>query len=389
MMASTPWVPRPATLSTMLPGHATAAGTAGYRDRFPHLRDAGHFRRREPLPGDELWLSSIGLGTYLGEPNDAADAAYIEAITAALASGVNVLDTAINYRHQRSERNIGAALRQQIGSGELSREEVFVCTKAGYLSFDGDPPPDPRGYFIREYVTPGILDPSEIAGGMHCMAPAYLENQIERSRRNLGLETIDLFYLHNPESQLTEVSRAIFQQRIRDAFTMLEKQVQSGRIRFYGLATWGAFRVSEGSRDHISVHEMVTAARDAGGEHHHFRFIQLPFNLAMPEAFGLANQRIDPEKMSALSAASRLGITTIASGTLAQGKLTQGLPESLGQILGLNTAAENAIQFSRSAPGVTTSLVGMGRKQHVSANLKTAFVAPTAEAEWSKLFTRG
>ena len=37
---------------------------------------------------------------------------------------------------------------------------------------------------------------------MHCMSPAYLENQIERSRRNLGMETIDLFYVHNPESQL-------------------------------------------------------------------------------------------------------------------------------------------------------------------------------------------
>src|SRR5258708_533472 len=212
----------------MFPGHATAEGTARYRDRFPRLRDAGHFRSPENVPGvRDLWLSSIGLGTYLGEPDDAADRHYTEAITTALRSGINVLDTAINYRHQRSERNIGEALKQQIESRALKRDEVLVCTKAGYLSFDGSLPSDPRAYFTREYVESGILDPAQLAGGMHCMAPAYLENQIERSRRNLGLETVDLFYLHNPETQLAGVSRDIFRKRLHDAFAMLERQVKS------------------------------------------------------------------------------------------------------------------------------------------------------------------
>src|SRR5450432_3589972 len=135
-----------AKLSSMLPGHATAAGTARYRDRFANLRDAGHFRQAEAVPGvNQLWLSSIGLGTYLGDPSDAADQSYVSAIEAGLQSGINVLDTAINYRHQRSERNIGVALKQMIEAGELHRDEVLVCTKAGYLSFDGDPPADKRG----------------------------------------------------------------------------------------------------------------------------------------------------------------------------------------------------------------------------------------------------
>ena len=370
----------------MLPGHATAEGTVRYLNRFPHLRDAGHFRLIQPLPGSELSLPSIGLGTYLGDTDDAADAEYTQAIDAAVASGINLLDTAINYRHQRSERNIGAALKDKISSGKLSRDEVFVCSKAGYLSFDGNMPADPRQYFIREYVEPGILDPKEIAGGMHCMAPAYLENQIERSRRNLGLETIDLFYLHNPETQLADISRQAFQKRIRDAFALLEKEVKSNRIRFYGLATWAAFRVSDDSRDYISLREMVETAREVAGEDHHFRFIQLPFNLRMPEAYALANQSLGKEKMSALSAAVRLGIAAIVSGTLAQGQLIRDLPEGLTRVLGLKTAVQNAIQFSRSAPGVTTALIGMGHKEHVAANLKTALVPPTPEAEWKQLF---
>jgi aryl-alcohol dehydrogenase-like predicted oxidoreductase len=378
----------------MLPGHATAEGTARYRDRFPQLRDAEHFRRPQNVPGaSELWLSSIGLGTYLGEPDDTADTHYTGAIATALRSGINVLDTAINYRHQRSERNIGTALKQQIESGNLKRDEVLVCTKAGYLSFDGNLPADPRAYFTREYVESGILDPAQLAGGMHCMTPAYLENQIQRSRRNLGLETIDVFYLHNPESQLADISREVFLQRMRDAFAMLEKQVKAGSLRYYGMATWSAFRLPESSRDYISLAAVAELAREQAGDEHHFRFVQLPFSLAMPEAYALVNQALSnqdsrKQKQSLLSTARQLGIAVVGSATLQQGQLTRGLPGFVGSILGLNCDAENAIQFSRSAPGMTTSLVGMGHKERVAANLKPALVPPTPIEEWNKLFTQ-
>jgi aryl-alcohol dehydrogenase-like predicted oxidoreductase len=373
----------------MFHGHATPEGTARYRDRFPQLREAGHFRRPENVPGvGDLWLSSIGLGTYLGEPDDAADRHYTEAIEAALRSGINVLDTAINYRHQRSERNIGVALKRRIESGELKRDEVLVCTKAGYLSFEGNLPADPRAYFIREYVESGIVDPKQLAGGTHCMAPAYLENQIERSRRNLALETIDVFYLHNPESQLADIPRDVFLQRIRDAFAMLEKQVKAGSLRYYGMATWSAFRLPESSRDYVSLAEVAELAREQGGDEHHFRVIQLPFSLAMPEAYALVNQGFNKQKQSLLSAAAQLGIAVVGSATLQQGQLTHGLPDFVGSILGLNSDAENAIQFSRSAPGMTTSLVGMGHKERVAANLKPALVPLASIEEWNKLFTR-
>ncbi len=370
-------------------GHATAEGTERYSYRFPQLRAAGHFRRHEQLPGvNDLWLSSIGLGTYLGEPDDATDQSYTEAIATAVRSGINLLDTAINYRHQRSERNIGASLAQLFRAGELNRDEVLVCTKAGYLSLDGVMPEDPRGYFAREYIEPGILDPKQLASGMHCIAPAYLENQIERSRRNLGVETIDLFYIHNPESQLSDISRAIFHQRLQQAFVMLEEQVKAGKVCYYGLATWNGFRVAEDAREHINLFDVVKLAEGAGGEHHHFRFVQLPFNLAMTEAYALANQTSGKEKMSLLAAASRLGIAVIGSATLYQSRLTHGLPEFVGQTLGMNSDAENAIQFSRSTPGLITSLIGMRRKEHVQSNLKPASIPIAPLEQWSKLFTQ-
>ncbi len=372
----------------MLAGHASTEGTARYRDRFPQLHAAGHFRRPELVPGvGGLWLSSIGIGTYLGDTTDAADRSYTEAMVAALRSGINVLDTAINYRHQRSERNLGEAIRQLVSSGELQRDEIFVCTKAGYLSFDGDMPRDPRTYIMREYVETGLLDPAQVAGGMHCMAPGFLRNQIERSRGNLGLDTIDLFYVHNPETQLGSVPRDVFLARLKDAFAMLEGEVSQGRISYYGMATWNGFRVGAEARDHLSLAEAASIARQIAGEQHHLRVLQLPFNLAMPEAYGLANQIFEKQRMSLLTAAQRVGIAVVGSATLYQGQLTAGLPEFLRQRLGTDSDAETAIQFSRSAPGLTTSLIGMGKKEHVVANLRATFQPPARADDWTKLFT--
>jgi aryl-alcohol dehydrogenase-like predicted oxidoreductase len=371
----------------MLPGYATPEGTSRYRDRFPTLKDAQHFRRAEHVPGASgLWLSSMGLGTYLGEADDAADANYTSAIATALRSGINVLDSAINYRHQRSERNIGAALQQLVQTGDSKRDEVFISTKAGYLSFDGNLPADPRAYFQREYISTGILDPQQLAGGMHCIAPKYLEDQLERSRRNLGLETIDLFYLHNPESQISDVTPEVFQQRVKDAFLFLETKVESGAIRFYGMATWNGFRVPDTSSELMNLFDIAKFAREAGGENHHFRFVQLPFNLAMPEAYALSNQKTDEKKTSLLGAAETLGIAVVGSASLFQGKLTRGVPEFVGRTLGTSSDAQSAIQFSRSAPGVMTSLIGMGQAEHVAANLTVAQTPPASPETWVGLF---
>jgi aryl-alcohol dehydrogenase-like predicted oxidoreductase len=368
-------------------GSATAQGTARYRERFGALREAEFFRRPEQVPGaGELWFPSIGLGTYLGEPEDSADAAYTEAISLALTSGINVLDCAINYRHQRSERNIRAALEQATRRNVVQRDEVLVCTKAGYLSFDGNPPPDPRGYFLREYIESGVIDAKTLVGGMHCIAPDYLRNQIERSRRNLGLETIDVFYLHNPETQLAEVSRDVFHERVKRAFTLLESYVKDRKLCFYGMATWNAFRVPEGARDYISLAEVVAIAHEVAGAGHHFRFVQLPFNLAMPEAYLLANQVVGKKNLSVLEAAGQLGVAVMGSATLYQGRLAHSLPAFVAKALGMKNDSENAIQFSRSAPGLTTALIGMGHPEHVTANLKPALLPPASLEDWRKLF---
>lgn len=362
-------------------GSATADGTLRYAARFQGRSAAGHFRE---IRGG-LVLSSIGIGTYLGEPDDSTDRAYTDAVVAAVESGINVVDSAINYRFQRSERAIGAALKDLFAKG-YSRDEIVLCTKAGFLTPDGEMPADPNSYFSREFLERGIFTADDIAAGCHCMAPGYLSDQLERSRRNLGVATIDVFYLHNPETQLSEVSPEVFRARIREAFLFLESSVASKAIRAYGLATWNSFRDDPKVNGYLSLKEMADIARDVAGDDHHFRFVQLPFNIAMPEALTRPNQMIDGKLVPMVQAARALNIALITSAALLQGQLTKNLPPFIRAALGLQDNSSLALQFARSVPGLTTALVGMSNVQHVKANTQLVSVEPASREQFLKLF---
>jgi aryl-alcohol dehydrogenase-like predicted oxidoreductase len=363
-------------------GYASPSGTTRYRERFQGSAAANHYRFEQ-----DLWLSSIGLGTYLGNADDATDRLYTDAVTRAVELGANVIDTAANYRFQRSERAIGAALRELTTADGYARDELLICTKGGYLPFNGAPPAGVRAYVEETFVRPGIATFADFAGGSHCMTPAYLQNQIDQSLANLQLACVDVYYVHNPESQLGVVSGEEFYRRLRDAFALLEQNVAAGKIRMYGVATWNGFRVPAEARGYHSLARMVAMAREAGGDDHNFRIIQLPFNLAMPEALALLNQDLNGKSVSTLEAAEALGITVMASASIFQGRVASGLPQKIREPLGaLATDAQTAIQFVRSTPGITTALVGMSHRAHVEENLQLLRVEPALPEDFVKVF---
>jgi len=366
-------------------GYATTEGTARYRERLRETAAENHFRYEQ-----QLWLSSIGIGTYLGPPDEATDQSYTEAVVRAVELGVNVIDTAANYRFQRSERAIGAALKRLCDGGEFARDELLLCTKGGYLPFDGAPPRGEEGvrHYVEEtFMRTGVADWSDIVAGSHCMTPKYLVHQLEQSRRNLGVETIDVYYIHNPETQAQIVARAEFEQRLRAAFEQLERSVADNKIRMYGAATWNGFRVAPNTRGYHSLERMIELAREVGGDDHHFRFVQLPFNLGMPEALTQANQTFQGAHVSLLEAARALGVTVVASASILQGRVAHDLPETIREPLGsLATDAQTAIQFTRSTPAITTALVGMSQRAHVEENLRLARIEPARTEDYERLF---
>jgi aryl-alcohol dehydrogenase-like predicted oxidoreductase len=362
---------RSKALQPLLEGRATPDGTRRLQKRFENGQ-IDHFYR--PL-SDDLLVSSLGLGTYLGECDDAEDGRYTSTVIAALSRGVNLLDTAINYRCQRSERAIGEAVRVLISRGDIERSEIVVCTKGGYIPLERTPPGTKegyRGFLDSEYYGPGVMQPEDVVSGGHCITPRYLNDQIERSRRNLGLAFIDVYYLHNPEQQLEVLSRSAFLSVIGAAFSTLEEQVRRGVIGCYGCSTWNGFRVPPDARNHLSLEELVSVAREVGGDNHHFRIIQLPINLAMTEAVRVPTQCIGADRVSLLEAAHRVGVAVVGSATLMQSQLTRSLPDQLRSAFpGFNSDARRAIAFAQSLP-VTAALVGMKSVAHLEQNLERA-----------------
>ena len=363
------------------PNGATSEGTRRYAARLGAGTSPEHFRLQQGL-----CMSTIGLGTYLGHWDERTDRMYQESVKRAIELGCNIIDSAINYRFQRSERAIGAGLKQLFESRKAARDEVVVSTKGGFFPFDGEPPRDPRGWLKANIFDTGAARPEDLVDS-HCMSPGYLDNQLDHSLQNLGLDTIDIYYIHNPETQLEGVSREEFLVRMQAAFEFLESAVSDGRIGVYGTATWNGYRQPPDSRDYLSLVELVEVARKIGGENHHFRVIQLPFNLEMPEALTAPNQKVNGETLAAIEAAGQLGITVMCSASIHQAKLAQNLPPFVGAALtGLNTDAQRAIQFVRSTPGVTTALVGMSQRSHVEENLMVARIPPAPLDEWLKMF---
>jgi aryl-alcohol dehydrogenase-like predicted oxidoreductase len=353
---------------------ASDAATAKFAEDFSSRFGEG-FYRAGPAG---LTLSSIGIGTYLGECDDADDERYADTVAGALASGVNVLDTAINYRCQRSERAVGSGIERALAARTVTRDQVIVCTKGGYVPLNDAPPSSRehyRDYLKREFFDTGVLTPDDIIAGGHSVSPNFLRYAITRSRRNLGLRTLDVFLLHNPEQQATVLPPKALRERLRAAFMVLEDAAARGEVGAYGCATWSGFRVPPGTKGYLSMRDLLELAHEIAGDNHRFRVVQLPVNLAMPEAMRLPTQpgASGDALLPALDAAAELGLSVMASASLMQAQLTRGLPDTVRELYpSLETDAQRALAFVRSLPGVTTALVGMRSRAHLDENLASA-----------------
>lgn len=366
----------------MISGHATPEGTKKFMQYAASLgRPQSHFKLF-----DDLYLSSIGMGTYLGRPTQEDDLAVENAVYQSIKSGaINVIDTAINYRAMKSEKSIGRALLRLVNDGVVSRDQVFISTKNGYITNDGDyPNVDVMEYIHRMYIQTEIMTADDISSGYNVMNPNYLAKCIEKSLMNMHLSTIDLVYIHNAfESWNQDVSRQQFMEMLAKAFEVYEKYRKQDKIRYYGMATWTCFRVPPDNREYLSLEQAVRVAENVGGKDHGFRFIQLPYNLAYSEALLLHNQSVgSEEKLTILEAAAKLKVGVFTSIPLFQGKLLGAQIPDYG---GLRDPVAKLVQVIRSSPSVVAPLIGQKKTEHVEQNLQLASVPPLSIEEFKQV----
>jgi aryl-alcohol dehydrogenase-like predicted oxidoreductase len=366
----------------VLNGYATDSGTKRYMEfAVQRGKPSSHFRLF-----DGLYLSSIGMGTYLGDLSTENDKAMENAVYESIKSGaVNVIDTAINYRAMKSEKSIGRALLRLREDDIISRDEVFICTKNGYITNDGDYPSiDVMEYMQRMFISTGLIRPDDISSGYNVLSPNYIERCIDKSLTNMHLNTIDLVYIHNAfESWQEDIKREEFMQMLSRVFEVYERYRSNNKIRYYGMATWTCFRVPPDNKEYLSLEEVVDLAEKVGGKQHGFRFIQLPYNLAYSEALLLKGQNVGTEKnLTILEAAERLKIKLFTSIPLFQGRL---LKAQIPDYMGLTDQVAKLIQVIRSSPSVIAPLIGYKKPQHVVQNLKIANITPLNDEEFKEV----
>jgi hypothetical protein len=315
-----------------------------------------------------------------------------EAIKSSVMSGgINVIDTAINYRYQKSERTVGKAINTLVGKYGYNRDELFVWTKGGFVPDDADQG-IPGRVVVEELIKNGAMSKKDVINEhIHCMHPAFLNTQVDLSLKNLNLKTIDLYYLHNAyEMQGPNNTDNIVMDRFASAFEFLESAVQDGKIKNYGMATWLWFRSKPSEEKiYLSLQKVVELAEKIGGKDHHFRYIQVPINVMMPEAFVEPWQNFDEirgeEKVATkqilVAACNILKMNLISSQPLFQGKLSQlNLPNQMGVF---NTASRH-LQLIRSIPTkcLVSTLVGMKDPRNVKYNLEVVKKPQMTREEW-------
>ena len=360
----------------MISGYATHEGTSKFVENCS-------INKQNFNDVDGLMLSNVGIGTYLGNPDSQTDDLVKNAVKKSVKSGVNVIDTAINYRSQKAERSVGTAISELIDEGVISRDEVFISSKNGYVTNDADIPGDFWEYINNEYVQKGVIKSGDISSGYHCMTVPYLEDQLARSLKNLNLDCIDLLYIHNAvEGQIKDISKEDFLNKLKSVFELYERKRKEGLIRYYGMATWECFRVTKDNPQFLSLEDIVNLAKSIAGEDHGFRFIQLPFNLYYDQAFMIKNQTTNGQQMSILESAKNLNIGVFTSVPLMQGKLLQ--PGVMPEFSDLKPSLR-ALQFIRSTPGVLSPLVGQKSEEHVNENLEIMNIPKIPENEFLDL----
>jgi len=332
---------------------------------------------------ENLTLSNVGIGTYLGDADAKTDELVTNAVKQSILSGVNVIDTAINYRSQKAERSVGKAISESIQEQKITRDQIFLSSKNGYVTNDADVNLGFWEYVKEEYSQKGIIKEGDVTSGYHCMTPTYLSDQLDRSLKNLDLECVDLMYLHNAvEGQIKDVTKEQFIENLKSVFEMYEQKRDEGKIKFYGMATWECFRVARDNLQYLSLEDTVDMAKKIGGEDHGFRFIQLPYNMHYDQALLTKNQLLGTENVSILEAAVKLGIGVFTSVPFMQGRLLT--PGTMPEFNDLKPSMR-ALQFIRSSPGVLSPLVGQKSPEHVSENLEIMKIPPIPEDEFVTL----
>jgi len=238
--------------------HATPEGTASFFKKRNYRNEKfleASWQARLP---NGLTVSRLGVGTYRMA---AGIKGHFDALREALLSGINVIDTALNFAGGKSLELTGAVLGELTSAGRLRREACVLLLKAGLIE-------GPWIKALSRYPLHWLNE--EEAYSIH---PHTLAAGLDLGLKRLGQKTIDIFYLQNPEWLLQiGVPADELASQLSHAFAACEEFRKEKKIQHYGISVsnLSLFRA-------IPPREMLKLAGPG------FMGFQYPFNLLEKE----------------------------------------------------------------------------------------------------------
>lgn len=365
---------------------ATKDATYNFAKKFSNYKDFY-------IQHNNLIFSKLGLGTFNKEPYKEENYVfhYIEGVKEAIKNGINLIDTASNYRYGASEKEIGIALKELMDEDAVKREELIICSKGGFIQLEYPFPENPYEWIDENIIKNRLATQEDIELDQHCLTADFIEWSCKKSLENLGVKAIDIYFLHNPEMQLQKLGYSKFLKKVESIFKRFEKMADMDLINYYGVATWNGFTNDRNSNELMNLEDLVDIAQKVGGENHRFKYIQTPFNMGKTSIYTMPTQIVNNEECTLLQAAHRLGIGVISSSSLLQMNLfKKSIKPEAGYLLDSKMILKNdiqlALQFVRSTPGLISSLFASKVPVHIRENLEITKIKATPRANYDLIY---
>lgn len=274
------------------------------------------------VSNDRYNYSRLGLGTFIGNFSDEHSELFRAAISYALLNGINIIDTAINYRGMRSERDIGVVITKLIEDGLIERNQFVVSSKAGIIPGDGEIMLRPIFYMQQNLIESGIIASEDTYMEdtlWLTMNPRFYEYALEVSKSHLNLDTIDIYYMHELELSMRHYGPTEFYNKLEGIIIAYENMVSEGKIKEYGMATWEAFQLEPSDNKYISLEKVMDVVNKVSPKHH-FKHLMVPINLQLNEPVTRKTQCFKDERLTIVECAKRYGIEVHSSGSIGQGE---------------------------------------------------------------------
>jgi aryl-alcohol dehydrogenase-like predicted oxidoreductase len=293
-----------------------------------------------------LNVSAVSLGCFTYGATDEAE--FWSAIDRALELGVTMLDTSDTYGVGESERLVGRAVRGRRG-------KVVVASKFGQVRLPGDP--RPRGV---------------------CGTPEYAKQACEASLVRLGIETIDLYYLHRVDPNVP----------IEDTVGALSELVRAGKVRHIGLSEAGPQTIRRAHAVHPLAavqNEYSLMSRDAEAILPLLRELGIGLVAFSPLGRGLLAGQVELAENDARRLFPRFGAENLNANLSLAWQL-----DEMGKRRGA-TAAQVALAWVLSRGDDVVAIPGTKRRERVEENVAAAGITLSEGeiAELERLFAPG